>query len=358
MRLLFPVLLFLSALLPSLRAAAVEEAYSSATVWNGVTVDDSGRVFVIFPRMEGGEGVRLAELGPGGAPRAYPDAAWNAWKPGDDPAKAFVHVNAARIGPHGELWVVDTGTPGFGAAVVPGGAKVVVIDVAKNRVIRVYPLGKEAVGPHGYADDIRFHGSVAYLTDAGVPGLVVLDLKTGKTRRVLDRAPSTTARRAMTGEGKPLQTADGKEVRIHADQLEVSPDGEWLYFQAACGPLYRLATRYLDDVFLDARALEAHVEKWVDTPATGGTAIDAAGNLYVSDVDRQRVLKIDPQGRVTTLLEDPRLLWVDAMWIDNRGFLWMPAAQINRLAPFQAGTDRVERPLRLFKAQIGARPSR
>jgi hypothetical protein len=43
-----------------------------------------------------------------------------------------------------------------------------------------------------------------------------------------------------------------------------------------------------------------------------GTAIDAAGNIYVSGTDRERVIKITPMGKVSTLIQDPRLLWVDA----------------------------------------------
>jgi hypothetical protein len=34
---------------------------------------------------------------------------------------------------------------------------------------------------------------------------------------------------------------DGKPVYIHADQLEISPDGRWLYYHS--GPLYRIETR-------------------------------------------------------------------------------------------------------------------
>jgi hypothetical protein len=43
-------------------------------------------------------------------------------------------------------------------------------------------------------DDIRFNPATgkAYLTDAGSPGLIVLDLESGMATRVLDGDPSTS----------------------------------------------------------------------------------------------------------------------------------------------------------------------
>ncbi|WP_371778344.1 L-dopachrome tautomerase-related protein [Streptosporangium subroseum] len=206
-------------------------------------------------------------------------------------------------------------------------------------------------------DDIRFNGRTAYVTDAGMPGLIVLDLRSGKARRVLDNDRSTTDERPMYAEGKIMVGPGGKQVRIHADQLEVSPDGRHLYFQPASGPLHRVETRRLDDPSVPAAELSRHVENWVDTPSTGGTAIDAEGNIYLSDVNRLRILKITPDRRVTTLIQDPRLEWADAMWIDTEGFLWIPVAQLNRIAPFQDGTSRVRFPVHIYKMRIGVRPA-
>ncbi|MEH1017333.1 hypothetical protein V6U90_30110 [Micromonospora sp. CPCC 206060] len=76
--------------------------------------------------------------------------------------------------------------------------------------------------------------------------------------------------------------------------------------------------------------LAEQVETWLDTPTTGGTAIDAAGTIYLGDVGQRRILTITPDGQVDTLLTDPRLIWADARWIDRSGHLWIPAAQLNR----------------------------
>jgi sugar lactone lactonase YvrE len=320
----------------------------------GVTTTADGRVFVLYPHLDGAAGVRIAEMSPDGKPRPYPNAAWNTWKAGDDASKAFLGTNSLRIGPDGNLWIVDTGTRGFGTSVVQNGAKLVSIDVMNNTVRRVYPL-QSVVSTGSYVDDVRFNGKHAYLTDAGMPGIIVLDLESGSARRVLSPDPSTIALHPITASGAVL-TANGKEVRINTDQLEVSPDRKWFYYQPACGPMYRIQTRYLDDPKLKPSDVSKHASLWVDTPSTGGTAMDAEGNVYLSDVNQRRIFKITPSGKKELLLQDERLDWVDAMWVDNEGRLWMPTAQLDRLPMFNEGVSKIQLPIMIYTIQLNVKP--
>lgn len=97
--------------------------------------------------------------------------------------------------------------------------------------------------------------------------------------------------------------------------------------------------------------------KHVLTKPVGGTAIDAQGNIYVSSLDQQEILKISPNGTTSVFIHDERLLWVDAMWVDTQQKLWMPAAQLNRGIPFNNGTSLVQKPLYVFTIDIGVGPS-
>ena len=266
-----------------------------------------------------------------------------------------MRVNALRIGPEGALWVVDTGAPGIGNPKLPHGPKIVKVDLATGQVARVYDLDT-ATNAKSFVDDIRFHGPLAYITDAGAPGVIILDLASGAIRRVLDDDPSATAQRPMTGDDHVMHGPDGKPIRIHADQLEVSPDGKFFFYQPASGPMSRIATRYLDDPKIDAKQLAKHVTTFAKTPSTGGTAIDADGTIYVSDVDHHRILAIKADGSKSIVVEDKRLLWVDAMWIDDAGYLYMPAAQLDRMAPFNGGVSQVQYPIFVYKTKIGVGP--
>jgi len=334
--------------------ARLVPVYHADMVWNGVTTAPDGRVFVDFPPMGQTPGPQVAEIGKDSSLHAYPDASWNRRSPGQDSSHVWLRVNAVRVGPDGNLWVVDCGAPGSGSTAVSG-AKIVAFNLSTNQVVRIYEFHSPIVGANSYIDDIRFNGNMAYITDAGVPGLIVMNLDTGAQRRVLDHDRSTTAERPIMAEGQVLKTPDGQLLKIHADQLEVSPDSQYLYFQPASGPLYRIATRWLDDPSLPNAELARQVTRWYDTPSTGGTAIDANGNLYVTDVNQRLILKITPEKKTSVLVSDSRLIWADALWIDDQGNLLIPQAQLNRTAPFNGGISRVQLPYHIFKIQIGAK---
>ncbi|MBB3222594.1 L-dopachrome tautomerase-related protein [Pseudoduganella umbonata] len=328
-------------------------AQSNDMVWNAVAVD-GWRVFVAGPRWTGSKGPAVGLLDAAGKPQPYPDAAWNGWRKGAASARAFVNVNAIHMDGKGSLWVVDSGSPDFGGDPLPHGAKAVQIDLRTNRVTRVVEFGPDVALPGSYVDDIRFNGKHAYLTDAGKPGIIVLDLVTGDTRRVLDGSPATTALadRQIEVAGRIMRGADGKPLRVNADPFELSPDGRHLYFGPLSGPWSQVETRLLDDPTVDAAALERAVKPWADLPPTGGTAMDRHGNLYFSDLKTSSLKKRTPDGRVMTVIQDDRLHWVDAPVIDAAHRIWLPVPQMDRNALFNDGVSRVRWPITLYTLQL------
>ncbi|SFN53281.1 Major royal jelly protein [Chitinophaga sp. YR627] len=334
----------------------LEKVATADMVWNGVTVTADKRIFVCFPRIEGDNGIRIGEILSDGKIIPYPDAGWNDWQTGTATAQKFVRTNSLRIGPDGLLWIVDTGTPAMGAAPLPdSAAKLVAIDTRTNHVVRIIPLAGVSTKTT-FIDDLRMTGNTIYLTDAGYPALIVMDKTNGQGRRVLEHHPSTTDEKAIWAEGHVMKDKSGREVHIHADQLEISPDGKWLYFQAVSGPLWKVETRFLNDSRLPEKELQRHVTLFYQTPSTGGTAIDAAGNIYVSDVNNQQIIRISPEGKKRVIVQDKRLSWCDALWIDEQGYLWMPAGQLHLLAPFQQGVNKVKLPVMIYKMKIDAKP--
>ncbi|MFG1881585.1 hypothetical protein [Micromonospora sp. NPDC049102] len=249
-------------LLPTEEDPRLTLALTENRVCTGVTTL-RGRAFVSYPSADG-PGVQVAEALPDGGRNPYPDAAWN--RPDQSPDGAFVHVNGLRAGPDGRLWIVDSGAPQLGARQIPGGARLIVVDVDRDRVDRMHHLDA-AVRPDSYIDDVRFHDGTAYLTDAG------------------------------------------------ADQLEVSPDGR-------------------------PAGLRRHVPD--RHPLAGRPDPVARG--------------VGPTGRALVGQAEHRLSWVDAMWLDTDGQLWMPAAQLHLTAGLNGGHSAVDYPVEVYRMPVDAVP--
>lgn len=327
-------------------------AQSNSMIWNAVAVERQ-QIFVAGPRWTGSHGPAVGRLDHERQPQPYPNGAWNGWHEGMDASKAFVDVNALRRDGKGSLWVVDTGSAKFGGDPLPGGAKLVQIDLATGKVARVIAFGPKIALPGSYVDDVRFHGDFAYLTDAGRPGIIVVNLKTGNMRRVLENIPATTARddRPIVLDGAVLNGPDGKPVRVNTDPMEVSLDGEWFYFGTLEGPWSRIATRWLDNFSAPAKTLNAKVEPWADLPPVGGTVM-AADSLYFTELSTNSLKRRAPNGSITTIAQDQRLHWVDAPTIDDQNRILLPVPQIDRAPIFHDGQSQVQWPITLYRMKL------
>jgi len=148
--------------------------------------------------------------------------------------------------------------------------------------------------------------------------IVVLHLDTGALRRTLDGDPPPRAPADDRG-GQGTAAVFGLGRILDSRHAGGLGDGRWLYYQPAAGPMSRIETRWIDVPQSSDAERGQHVQFWADTQTTGGTAIDAEGNIYASDPDKVQLLKIDPTGTILDFVADPRMLFVDEMWIDEKG---------------------------------------
>lgn len=314
----------------------------------GVTVSKDGRIFVNFPRWTEDTEVSVAEVKDGKVV-PFPDAAWNSWRNAKkDEVSAKDHwvcVQSVVASPDGNLWVLDPAAPAMGA-LVPGGAKLVEIDLRTNQPARTIAFD-ETVAPQGsYLNDVRFSpdGRTAYLTDSGAKGaLVVVDLASGKARRVLDGDPSTQADKGVTVtyDGKPLRRPDGRGVEFAADGIALSPDGRTLYWQAIKGKtLYSLPTEALAEGVTTAlmptaladKSLSGKIETVGENgPADGLIISRTNGRMYITSPqdDSIKVRDLSAKGGVTaTLIKDARLRWPDTFGEGPDGTLYVTTSRI------------------------------
>ena len=83
--------------------------------------------------------------------------------------------------------------------------------------------------------------------------MLVVNLKSGEVRRMLDGVSSTQAEKGVmvTADGKVLRRPDGRAPTFNADGIAVSADGATFYWQAISShTLYSIPTEALRDASL------------------------------------------------------------------------------------------------------------
>ncbi len=308
------------------------EVIKSRKQWTGIAISRTGRMFVTYPRWSDDVPVSVGEISKEGYQRPFPDESWNEWTPDFDAASHFVCAQAAWVDAEDDLWIVDPASPRF-AGVVPGGAKLVKISLTTNRVLKTY-LFDEAAAPKGsYLNDVRVDAArgVAYLTDSGAGALVVLDLTSGKARRLMaGRTPVMSEATDIVIDGKPWRMPGGTKPEVHADGIALDPRGEWLYWHALTGKtLWRVRTADLLDASLTDAGLVRKVEKVIDTDPADGMEFGSDGLLYLTSLDGSGVRRLEPDGTLSWVVQDPRLRWPDSLAVGADGLLYVTTSQIH-----------------------------
>ena len=334
----------------------------------GVSVSRSGRVFVNFPRWGDPVEFTVAELKKGKAV-AFPNADFNRYD-GKKPGDCLVSVQSVVVDPKDRLWALDTGSIEMGPT-VPGGPKLVCIDLDSNRVVQTIRFPRDVALPDSYLNDVRFDLSrgkagVAYLTDSsakGANGLVVVDLASGKSWRRLRGHGSTLPERAFLPfvEGRPLMNRPAREhptpLSLGADGIALGADGKRLYYcPLASRRLYSVSTDALVNPKIPDDKVAMTVVDHGEKGASDGLEADAEGRLYLTNYEQNAIVRRTAHGQFETLVADPRLLWPDTLSLAHDGYLYVTANQLHRQARFQAGKDLRKKPYALFRIRVEARP--
>ena len=215
---------------PHVQEALIEYSGFNDQV-TGVAVSHQGRIFVNFPRWDKDPLYSVAELLPDGSLRPYPDNDWNRWGMDEitHPEAHFVCVQSVFIDIEDSLWVLDPASPGF-KGVVPGGAKLVKIDLDTDTIERIIPFNDVVASRESYLNDVRIDqdGKYAYITDSGTGAIIVVDLAKGTNRKLLAGHPSTKTQPGYVPVigGRELRDESGRVPQIHVDGLALDTSGK------------------------------------------------------------------------------------------------------------------------------------
>lgn len=349
----------------ALELAFVANAPSNPT---GLAIARDGRIFVMMPRFDAAVPFTVGEVDARGAVAPYPDPATNRPDPARPQACLF-HVPNGVFDAEGRLWLLDAGLPDGAGPPVPGGAKLVAVDPAANRIDRVVPLEPGVVATSSLNDlrvGLRDGRAVAYVTDQGQDGhgaILAVDLASGRVVRRLAGHASTDSQKGILkfvenravlqrrGDGPPRPVQGG------ANGIALSPDGQRLYYAPLMGRrLYAVETAALLDPDASDAQVAAGVQDLGEKGMTGGLATDARDRVYLALQEHDAVGRRDPDGSIEILASDPRLIWADTFAITRDRWLYVTAAQVNRRPEYNHGRDLREPPYAILRLRIDADP--
>jgi len=331
---------------------------------SGVTVAENGRIFINYPHWGDNPSFSVGELKDGRV-FAYPNAAVNR----GDPARAaetLISVQSVVADGANRLWILDTGAPNFSKP-IPGGAKLVAVDLATNQIVRSILLGPEVLRPNSYVNDMRFDlrqgkAGVVYITDSSAGGIIVVDLASEQALRRLSGhasvSPDTDFVPKIEGTILMNRPADGPSTpfQVASDGIAISPDGALLYYSPLSSRhLYSVPTALLRDVKVSDDTIAAAVRDLGLKGASDGLAEDAQGRIYGGDYENNAIRQYT-EGHWQTLAQDPRILWPDTLSLGTDGYLYFTANQLHRQAGFHNGVDQRQRPYELLRIHVGSGP--
>ncbi len=301
-----------------------------------LAIAPDGRMFMSVHEFYGPE-LRVVEVMPDGSTVPYPTEAWARAPEGDgDGLKGVLGLRADRAG---ILWMLDGQGEGQTGRVVGWNTR-------SETLHAVHYIGAPVARPFSFLNDLavdREHEAI-YISDTANhvdSAIIVLDLETGRARRVLEGSRFTAA------EDTPM-VIDGREIllggapaKIGVNPISVDPTNTWVYFAPMTGSaMYRVRTTDLLDESLDDAALEARVERYGDKPISDGSTVDAAGNVYITAMTDNAIGVTKPDGTYEVLFQsDAELPWPDGFAMGVDGYVYATVNELHRSPVLNSGED-------------------
>ncbi len=283
----------------------------------------------------------------------FPNKEWNTPRETDE--NYLSNVLGVRNDKNGVIWMIDM------AQRNPIKPKIVGWNTKTNQLEKIFFLDKSVVKtsqPNDMVVDTK-HGAFI-IADEGIGNggdgttgaFIIVDMKTGATRRLLEGHRTTLPENTPTIiKGKHL-AVNGKDLLVGNDGITSDKDFEWIYYGPLNGTkIYRIRTTDLLNQALTEEELDKKIETYSEKPNNGGMSIDVSGNIYLTALETNSVsVVLSKDKSVKTIVQDENMNWPDGVSYNNvDGYMYVSAAQVNRGAVFNNGQSKATKPFYIFR---------
>ncbi|NNC76577.1 MAG: hypothetical protein HKN77_01360 [Woeseiaceae bacterium] len=312
-----------------------------------VAVNSDGRLFFTVHPESRPQGNRLLEY-VNGASLPYPDI--------ESQLELFDTPLGLVIDRNNLLWSIDHGNHGLRRA------RLTAIDLATGDTLLSHAFPEEIAPKGSFLQDLQVShdGASVVIADASFwrksPALIIYDVATGQSRRVLENDPSVSAENFRIRQGERELTFFGGLLTLRGGVDGIALGPKWLYFGALSGSsLYRIALADLRNEELPAAQLAGRVERVANKPLSDGFSIDADGMVYVTDVEHNAISIFGGDAsQPATLVRSNRIRWPDALSFGPDGWLYIADSALPELILKPKDHIDAQGPYRIFRVNTGA----
>jgi sugar lactone lactonase YvrE len=331
---------------PVLQQGTIEAAVISDRPIGNAAVSANGRIFYTIHPESNPKPPYLYEWVDGTAV-PYPDEGQEA---------LFQSPLGVVVDAQNRLWIIDPAKHGTGQP------RLIAFDLATGEIVHNHAFADDIAPLGSFLQDMQISsdGRWVYIADVGFwakrPAIVVYDTQTETARRVLNRHDSVYPQNLLIrNQIKDMSFVGGLlEMKTGIDGIALSRDDVWVYYGAMNhDTLYRIPAAALQDAALDSTELETKIEAVGQKPLNDGYSVDDQNNVFITDVEHQAVVKMAPDGTLTTVVKDDRIRWADGLSFGPDGWLYLADSAIPHLALESADHHAAQAPYYIWRFQPG-----
>jgi len=309
---------------------------NSDTPPGNIAIGPNGRIFLSIHGFYSKQ-IRVVELLKDRTTQAYPNKDW-AYAAQTNKTGGLYGVLGLNVDENGILWMLDVSGKEHAGRLVGWNTN-------KEKLHKVIYLAKPIIKENSFLNDLAIDTkhNVIYIADTGVGSIIIVDLKTGQARRVLDSAIETKAESVDMIINNRLVKLGSEPARLGINPITIDHNNTFVYFGAMSGTsIYRIATEDLLNKNLSDNALTEKIERIGNKPISDGITIDNSGNIYVTSITENAIGVTRPTGHYETLFQQDELSWPDGMAVGLDDYIYVTINELHRSPVLNGGKDATQ----------------